>query len=81
MSLLHDALRRGQPPASGARTARTAQADSVLAALGYRAGRSAFPRTVMLIGIGALAALTVYISWAVWSSTTGGARTATEPNA
>ena len=50
MSLIHDALRRGQSTGGG-RSQRAAHADAVLAALGYRPDPKTAPRLKVFVGL------------------------------
>jgi Tfp pilus assembly protein PilF len=66
VSRIHDALRRGQQRPAPARTPppRTAHADAVLAALGYRSDRPS--RTPVLFGLAAALTLAVVLAWVYW---------------
>lgn len=60
MSLIHDALRRGQAPAGG-RSPRAAHPDSVLAALGYHSEPKPRLRLKMILGLFVAIAGVAYI--------------------
>jgi Tfp pilus assembly protein PilF len=62
VSRIHDALRLGRAPAPPSAGGRTAHADAVLAALGYRPGRPRRPNAGVVLGIVVFATAAV----AVW---------------
>jgi Tfp pilus assembly protein PilF len=69
VSRIHEALRRGRPAAAPV-VARAAQADAVLAALGYRSGRSSGGRTPLLLASTAVAVLATIVVWLYWPAPT-----------
>lgn len=65
MSRIHDALRRGRAPARAPHAGRSAHADAVLSALGYKPTRR---RSAGLPAILALAVCVAVLAWVLWPS-------------
>ena len=65
MSRIHDALRRGRSPAGSSPAGRTANADAVLTALGYRSDRPRRRNAGLLLGTIVFALAAVGIWWMV----------------
>jgi Tfp pilus assembly protein PilF len=61
VSRIHEALRRGRPPAKTPAAGRSAHADAVLAALGYRSGQSRAGALKLAVLVALLAALAVWL--------------------
>jgi tetratricopeptide (TPR) repeat protein len=63
VSRIHDALRRGRAPARASSGGRTASADAVLAALGYRSGNPRGSNTGVVIGLVLFLAVAAGVWW------------------
>jgi Tfp pilus assembly protein PilF len=68
VSRVHDALRRGRTPWKAPAPPRSAQADAVLAALGFRSRKRAAGRSVALAGA-LITTIGVAAGWALWPAT------------
>jgi Tfp pilus assembly protein PilF len=67
VSRIHDALRRRPRPALLTRAKPAAQADAVLAALGYRSHGSARPGALLtVLAVAAIVALSAGLAWMYW---------------